>query len=322
MSRHASTDDLASYAEGLLRHRRAAKIASHLAGCAQCSGVIQEIRQVSVTLASVTFSAMPTELSARIQLAIASESTVRVTSEPAGEASRRDLPVPGQRSPARRGLRIPRFSSPLTASIAAVGAAVILAGGGYEIATNLSSGGTTAAGSSSSARHVPAASISGAASNAGRAPSASAPNATPANSVRYGPEITYQHGGQNQTIDTVETGTNFSSGASFPTQAVATLDQVRQSNLKYAGKALSKPGAYAGSEAHINAKQLQGCIGKVAAGRDVQLVDIAQYRGKPATIVIVGGQDSSPATVYAVGGSCSASNADVLAHQNLPLPPS
>lgn len=321
MSRHASTDDLASYAEGILRRRRAARIASHLAGCAQCSGQLQKIQQVSVTLASVQFSAMPDELSARIQVAIASESTVRITSEP-GEASRRDLPVPGQRSPARRGLRIPRFSSPLTASIAAVGAAVILAGGGYEIATNLSSDGTTAAGSSSSARHMPAASISGAASDAGQAPSTAAPDANPANGVRYGPEITYQHGGQSQTIDTVETRTNFSSGASFPTQAVATLDQVRQSNLKYAGKALSKPNAYAGSEAHVNAKQLQGCIGKVAAGRDVQLVDIAQYRGKAATIVIVGGQGSSPATVYAVGGSCSASNADVLAHQNLPLPPS
>lgn len=283
--------------------------------------MIQEIRQVSVTLASVRFSAMPIELSARIQVAIASESTVRLTSEPAGEAGRRDLPVRGQRPSARGRVRIPRFSSPLTASIAAVGAAVILAGGGYEIATNLTGGATTAAGSSSSARHAAAASpFSGPASNAGRLPSAAAPNATIP--VRYGPEITYQHDGQSQTIDTVETETNFRSGAIFSTQAIATLNRVRQSNLKYAGTALHKPFAYSGPAGRINASQLQGCVGKVAAGRDVQLVDVAQYRGKPATIVIVGGQGGSPAMVYAVGDNCSASSADVLARQNLPLPPS
>jgi hypothetical protein len=322
MSRHASTDDLASYAEGLLRHRRAAKIASHLAGCAQCTGVIRELQQVSVTLASVQFSAMPAELSARIQLAIASESTVRVSSEPAGEASRRDLPVRGQQPRARRGLRIPRFSSPLTASIAAVGAAVIVAGGGYEIATNLTSGGTTAAGSASSAKNA-APAFSGPATNAGRLPSQAAPKtATPAaGTVKYGPEISYRQAGHTETIDTVATSTDFSAGASFGTQAVATLDTVRQSNLRYAGKALTKPYASASVD-NVNSKQLQGCIGKVAAGRDVQLVDLARYRGTPATIVIVGGQGGSPAMVYAVGDSCSATNADVLARQNLPQLPS
>jgi hypothetical protein len=307
MSRHASADTLASYAEGILKPRRAAKVASHLAGCAQCSSQIQEIHQVSELLASVQFASMPDHLSARIQVAISSEATARVTSEPSGEAGRRNLPV---REPQarRRGWRIPGFSSPLVGSLAAVGAAVIVAGGGYEIATNVTSSPAGSSAGSSSEQHVPAA-MSG---------SAIAP-ATGA--VRYGPEITYRHGGQTQMIHTVETGTNFQGGATFRAQAVTALGRVRQSNFDYAKNAMTSPFAYAGPNNTANNAQLRSCVTKVAANRDVLLVDLARYRGQEATIIIVASHGSSQARVYAAGASCSASDADILATQNLPRLP-
>jgi anti-sigma factor RsiW len=314
MSRHASTDTLASYAEGLLKPRRAAKVASHLAGCAQCSGQIQELHQVSVQLASVQFSQMPADLSARIQVAIASEATARVTTESAGEASRRDLPVRGRPAHGRRagsrGWRIPGFSSPLVGSLAAVGAAVIVAGGGYEIATNLSSSPAGSTAGSSAEHHVPAAS-----------PVTGGANAPATGTVRYGPDITYQHGGRSETIHTVETGTNFQGGATFRAQAVTALSRVRQSNFAYAKNAMTSPFAYSGPNNTADAAQIRGCVSKVAAGRDVLLVDLARFQGQQATIVIVASHGSAPAMAYAAGASCSGSNADILATQNLPRLP-
>jgi hypothetical protein len=59
----------------------------------------------------------------------------------------------------------------------------------------------------------------------------------------------------------------------------------------------------------------------VAADRDVLLVDLARYRGQKATIIIVASHGSSQARVYAAGASCSASDADILATQNLPRLP-
>jgi hypothetical protein len=61
--------------------------------------------------------------------------------------------------------------------------------------------------------------------------------------------------------------------------------------------------------------RLSGCVGRVAGGAAVLLVDVAAYRGQPATIIVTAG---SPEQVWVVGPGCSASASDVLAHQSLP----
>jgi hypothetical protein len=62
---------------------------------------------------------------------------------------------------------------------------------------------------------------------------------------------------------------------------------------------------------------LSGCVSRIAAGRTVQLVDIARYRGAPATVIVTAAKGSAPAQVWVVGLRCSASASDILAHQPL-----
>src|SRR5580658_2252266 len=129
MSRHASTEDLARYTGGDLKPRKAARIASHLAGCSTCQERVHALESVPSMLASVHYPPIPANLSSRIEMAIAGESAARVAREPASEAGRRDLPVRG--GPARRRRHVPGWpSSVALRTLAATGAAVIVAAGG------------------------------------------------------------------------------------------------------------------------------------------------------------------------------------------------
>jgi hypothetical protein len=304
MSRHASLKILAFYVEGALRPRKASRIASHLAGCSRCTGNAEGLQQVPVLLSSTSFPAIPDNLSYRIEMAIVSESTTRVTvGEPvSSEASRRDLPVRGT-GQERRRWRMPVFSSPLAGSLAAVGAAVVIAGGGYEIASHLSSG-TPA---TSSAANPPQSGAAGGAAASG--------NNASAGMVRVGPEVQFQQHGKHVSVSSVQTSTNFLP-ATLQVQAQGALQAARLGPLKSiqgAGSPAAVPSSTGTSQ-----RQLTGCVSNIAAGRNVLLVDIALYEGKPATIIVVGKAPAGPGVVYAVGQACSATDADVLAQQNLP----
>jgi hypothetical protein len=314
MTRHPSTDKLAEYAEGVLRRRTAVRVSSHLgSGCKRCNGKIVQLRQVTsvLTRASTTFGPMPDQLSTRVEMAIASEAEARVTSAPvSGEASRRDLPARGQQRP-RQGWRVPGFNSPLAGSLAAVGAAVVIAGGGYEIASHLG----TSAPSTSSAT-APSAAVPHV--NAGVRPASGAAGGAGA-AVRYGPAVIFRHAGHQDSIRSVQTGTNFTAAALIG-QARTVLNAVRESNLKASNEVMTTPYATPGSSGTIGADQLRACVNKVAAGHDVLLVDVARYEGKAAMIVIVGTAPDGPGVIYAAGQACSAANADILGMQDLPRP--
>lgn len=302
MSRHVSLEILASYAEGELKPRKAAKIAVHLAGCAVCSEQVQDLRLMPSLLSSVQFPPIPEHLSVRIEMAIVSESVQRVASQPvSGEASRRDLPARAGGQPRRRGWRVPGFSSPLAGSLAAVGAAVIIAGGGYEIASNLGNSAGT----------------SGAPSEAHLGPKAQNGASGATGQVRYGPAVPYRHNGHAGVAQSVETNTNFEP-ATLSSQAQAEWQNERTDSLKSSQQSLTSPFASAAPAVPGGAGQLRGCVNRIAAGRNVLFLDIARYQGKRATIIVVGTQASRPAVLYAVGEGCSAMNSDILAQRNLP----
>jgi len=307
MSRHASLETLSFYLEGTLRRRRNSRVAAHLSGCSSCTRHVQDLRQLPAMLSNVAFPPIPDHLSARIEIAISAESTTRVPAEGAsGEASRRDLPARAGRSPRRRW-QLPGFSSPLVGSLAAVGAAVVIAGGAYEIATNL--GASSSAPSAGSAqRGSPAAPVRN---------GAAAGSAAAAGRVRYGPEVRFQHDGKTQSVASIETSTNFEP-ARLQAQAQAALQAARAGNLKYPQNQLTSPYAYPQATTGVNPGKLTGCVGNVAAGRDVLLVDVARYQGKPATIIVVAGGSGGSDTVYAAGPACSAASRDILAQ--LPMP--
>lgn len=310
MTRHASLKILAFYIEGSLRPRRASRVASHLAGCSRCTGSVQDLRQIPLRLSNVAFPPIPANLTHRIEMAIVAESTTRVTAaEPlSGEASRRDLPPRGASQDGarqdgarqeRRRWRMPGFSSPLAGSLAAVGAAVIVAGGGYEVATHLGSGATSSGSSSSSTVHQPA-----------QSRAAAGGGSVASGAVRPGPRVQFQHDGKTTTIFSVTTSTNF-----LPVTLQAQAQKALQAARLGAAKTL--PGATPAATG-IGARQLAGCVSNIAAGRNVLLVDLAKYQGNPATIIVVGSGPSGPGVVYAVGPACSATDTDVLGQQNLP----
>jgi hypothetical protein len=314
MSRHPSTEELSEYTEGVLKSRKAVKVSSHLdTGCTRCHGQIEELHQVTtfLTRTSVRFGPMPDQLLTRVETALASESEARVTSAPvSGEASRRDLPARGQQQRRRGWRRLPGFNSPLAGSLAAVGAAVVIAGGGYEIATNLGSAGPSA----TSATNAPAAHAApGVSPVSGSANVAGVP-------VRFGPEVPFQHAGHQDSIHSVQTGTNFTA-ATLVAEARRVLAAVRESNLKLSNQAITSPYASpATASAIARANQLRMCVRKVAAGQNVLLVDVAKYQGKAATIIIVGTEPDGPGVIYAAGPGCSAVSTDILGKQDLPRP--
>ena len=297
MSRHYSDDALARYAEGDLSPRKSARIASHLTGCAECRERVRELESVPNLLASVQFPPIPEQLSTRIEMAIAGESAARVATAPTSEAGRRDLPARAR--PTRRGWRLPSMSSPtMRRALAAAGAAVIVVAGGYEIAT-----------------HVTAAGPSGSAS------SGSIARAGPADgSMRLG-RVSYSEHGRPQSINVVKSTTNF---------VPATLRQQTEAAI---GKTASGQAA-TGRPAPLNQTatktpflpplftgpdltRLQGCVGRIAAGSQVLLVDVATYQGAPATIIALKSEPSGLKTVLAVGAGCSAHLSDILARQTL-----
>lgn len=309
MSRHISADELASYAEGELRPRKAATAASHLAGCPECSAQLQALQQVPSLLASVQHPPMPDNLSARIEFAIAGESAARVASEPASEAGRRDLPVRSGR--ARKGWRMPRLSSSLGLRLAAgTAAAVIIGAGGYEIASH-TGGQSTVTNGPKVASGV-----------------SEAPGFAPAQ-MKLGPSLRYTRAGHVESIQMAQAATNFEPGT-FRTQTEAAIksEQVEHNS---AAVRLPNSGAYnaqastarptpAASPGFVvsNLDRVRACVGLIAAGRNLLLVELAMFKGFRATIIVVAPTATSPAYGYAVGPACSGSDRAVLFSLALP----
>ena len=61
---------------------------------------------------------------------------------------------------------------------------------------------------------------------------------------------------------------------------------------------------------------LQGCVTRISAGRQVLLVDVDRYQGKPATIIVVAG-GTGGTRAWVVGPGCSRSDSDVITQASL-----
>jgi hypothetical protein len=300
MTRHASTDQLASLAVGELRRRKATRIAAHVAGCLHCTQVSQDLADVPAVLAAVPYPPLPQIVSVRIETALRIEVSERLSAAPATEASRRDLPVGGrrQRAGAGQSWHLPGLSTPVTKLVGAVGAVALIGGGGYLLATNLPSGAAT---SSSSSAAVP----------------------TPAQPMTQGPDVTYGSPGSQQTVDSVSSSTDFVP-SQLRTQA---LGAFREAQLKgVAGTSASGSARAPASVAPLNSSagvsssagsRLAGCIDAVGAGHRVLLLDLAKYEGKPATIIVLSDTTTSQAEVVVTTDTCSATSPTVLARAPL-----
>jgi hypothetical protein len=319
VTRHADAETLARYRQEDLSRRRASRIRAHLAGCARCRALDEDLAGVTALLADAQPPPMPEHLAARIQTAIAAEAARRVAlpaqaasaapgGATAGEARQgRTGPtgtgVPDGRA-ARHGRhgrdrtrqRRPGFASPVALrAMAAAAAVVVLAGGGYEIAQHVGGSSTSGGSAPTSGGHP----MNGPYS----APAAGA--ALPQHYLRAG----------QQDVPVVESSTNYGP-ATLKAQVTSTV--TRYGLLARSGASVRSPVAGSSPEPFVNipASTLAGCVTRIADGQQVLLVDVARYQGRPATVIVIrapGGAEQ----VWVVGTGCSRTNSHLLTHATL-----
>jgi hypothetical protein len=276
--KHSSAVQLASLAVGEPGPRKAAKIKAHVAQCEQCALVCQQLNAIAAILASASYPPMPENVAARIASAISSEARQRLGATPATEAGRRDLPA--------------RPSVAATWLVAAACAVVIAAGGSYLVAENVVT----------SVTRSPSSALAGA--------------VAPAQQMSLGPDVTYAQPGSLHTIRAVESHTNFVA-AHLRTEAISAVHGAEAREAFATQPSASTAAALIGSAADPSAggpsaRPLAGCVGLIAPGKAVLLIDIARYQAKPAVVIVTAGTVVSEAEAWVVGSSCSATTKDVL----------
>jgi hypothetical protein len=324
MTRHIGELTLARFRQGDLSSRRSLRIRAHLAVCMRCSELNDDLAGVTTLLAEMQPPPMPEHLSARIQAALGAEAARRagvsaaassarpetagaaqpgaLAPRPAARSARHERPARGRRQP-----RPFRLSSPVALrAMAATAAAVVLAGGGYEIASHAGGSGQ------------PSSTVSGpAAAGSAKSPNVSAPFSAAA------PQLRYEYAGHQDGIIAVASGTNYLP----PTLGGQASRELKRnppaSPGPGGGSAVRSNGANAqsaGSAAtfeNIPVGRLQGCLSGLAAGQQVLLVDVAKYQGKPATVIVTKASAAGPEQVWVVGPGCSGTRSDVLTHVTL-----
>jgi hypothetical protein len=326
VTRHVDAEDLARFHEGDLHGWRAWRARSHLSQCSFCTELAAQLAEIPALLASVPEPPIPAHVTARIQGVLAREAAQRtavgvaaattdqapsatersVTGEPNGTAEGRSgtwSQHRRNRPPRRQGI----FGWPVGLRTAAAAAAVaVLAVAGVEIAQHVGTG---------------------ASSNAASGSSRSAPFSN-GRGIAPGPALYYTHNGQQYRISAISTKTNFTPGQL--SSQVSELASARSSSA--AGPAVAPAAPVGGTTAqpasgtagvngtyqNFSIAGLSGCLNRIAAGNLlVVLVDVAQYQGAPATVIVAELSDAGPLQVWVVGTGCSASRSDTLAHTQL-----
>jgi hypothetical protein len=291
---HPDATALAEYRAGLTGGRRARRLAAHVASCADCASVNDQLAAVTTVLASAPEPAMPDAVESRIMAALATEAALVTEASPVTEAAhstaaKRDTalrPVGGDGGGSRRrpgGRRSGpgnRWLRPAVLASAAA-ACLVLFGGVYGI-TQLSSGSSSSSAASSAAGTAAAGSESSAVAGA----------QAPGTHTRLEPA----DGASAATFTVAASGTNY-----LP----ATLAlQVRAQLARPAKTAL--PAAEAAPSA-----QLSACVLHLTGQRRPSLVDRATYQGKPAYVIAVTNR------AWVVGTGCTASNPELIASVGL-----
>ena len=280
---HLDTDVLAEFRAGLITGRRGARIAAHLAGCARCTALDDQLAGVCSLLASVPVPAMPDSMAQRLDVMLAAEVAQRGMTQ--GDQAERahgdgtgESPAP-RRPGGGRGFRL------LTQRVLAPAAAVVLlAAGGYGLSriglgSSTGSAASTTAGSAARAEPTAAASAQANAPTAGPVKRAVPRGITPAIVVR----ISHRH---------------FSH---------AGFEQQVQAELRVPSGSLATQAASA---------QVRGCVQQVAGTNTVQRVESVRYDGRPATLIVA--RTGADDTAWIAASDCSATYGHVLDTTSLP----
>jgi Putative zinc-finger len=321
MTRHVSAERLARFRSGDLGRSATRRVRRHLDGCSRCRETEAALATVPRLLAGIQPPQIPAHLAARIETALATEAAHRAAGSPSMRSGAARLPGPAAHRRSR-----PALPGPALRVLTAAAVIVVIGGGGFELVSHLGGGTTGASSSSGSASRPSAEAPRGTAHSVagGRVNAPSAVGAGPA----FGPAVPYRRGGRLATIRPVRTATNYEP-AQLAAQVRGTLAQTARigAGRPAASKAAASNAAGFGA---VQLSRLAGCVSRVAAGADVRLVDVARFRGTPATVIVTaapqGGTGSTAGSatgstaerIWVVGAQCSRSGSDVLAQQPLP----
>jgi len=306
--RHPDATALAEYQAGLISGPRGRRLAAHVASCARCASVGDQLAAVSSALATEPAPPMPDAVERRIAAALAAEADRTTEASPvtqgppADEAasvaggprhaspgrfrspggSRHDPAGPGRRGRrSTRGARRFRPAMVLSGAAAAVliGVAVVLGVAHFPS----SSSSSTASGSAASAPSQPPEAAGGNASEGnGLAPGAREPAASEPSAA----------------FVVTESGTRYEPATLTAQVRAKMAAQSRTSSAVGAG--LGPPSA-----------TLAACVLHLTGNVRPSLVDRATYQGKPAYVIVAAGR------VWVVGPGCTPSNPDLITSARL-----
>ena len=300
---HPDAEALARYQAGRVRGFRDRRLAAHVASCARCASVTDQLAAVSTVLASVPAPPMPDVVERQITAALAAEATARQASPAARQASPGAAVPHKAAAPAAGGSRPRRHNFRPAIAFVSAAACLLLVGFGYLLSQTSSS-------SSSSAASGAAASASGPVNSpeaAGRVPASAGKAKSPTDVVPVE--------GQSTTFRVVESGTKYEQ-ATLVTQVGAELAQNGTSSGASAGPGAvpSSAAAASGTGGSPPSRTLIGCVLRVTGNAAPRLVDQATYQGRAVYVIV----DARRAWV--VGRGCTASNPEQIT--TVPLPAS
>lgn len=302
---HPDAEVLARYQAGDVDGFRGRRLAAHVAGCAHCASVTDDLAAVSTLLASVPAPSMPDAVERQITAALAAEAATRQAASPAADSS----PAGGQRSRHLRPVRSDRSHTrgfrPVMAAVSAA-ACLLLVGFGYL----LSQTGSSSSSSSAISAAAPAAS----------APAAAAANGHPAAGAQPAGKAVSPTRNALKPLESQQAAQFLVTKSGTSYQQATLAAQVR-GELNRRGTPSASAGtlpATGGSQAAGSAGSLPpspsliGCVLTVTGNVPPTLVDLATYEGKSAYVIAVSDR------AWVVGLSCSASNPDVITSVDLP----
>ena len=342
MTRHLSTRSLARYSAGAFGVRKAARITTHLAGCARCSGTSTNLNLVSRLLADIAPTGMPLSIADRLTGAIAAESASRAAhlsaaasgaavgstdTIPGTESSEPGRAVPGRSDlPARRRRHSERRQRPvlshpvLLRGLATAAGVALVAGTGYLLANSTAPqpGGTAGAPSQHAPRVFRSALGAGLHGGPVRVPYGQGAGAS-----RLQVNSPASRAATVLTSDVNYTKSNL---AAQVQKSVASAGAVSFAGTSASSAPVPAATAAPGSPGRellggLTVRQLTRCLTGLARGRRVLVADVARYLSKPATIIVFRSLTSAHILdVVIVGLACSASDAHVIARITVPLP--
>jgi hypothetical protein len=319
MARHVSAETMAGFRQGELSPRKNSRISAHLAGCDRCRTLDEDLAGVRTLLADAQPPPIPERLAARIQTALATEAASRVV-RPAGSengigtaAPRHGRPTGGQGWLPHLP-QLPHLGSRVAlGSLAAAAAVLVLIGGMYEMVISRGTG-SGPSGIAAGPAHPPAGRSSG--------------NSLALPAPSSGPVLQYQHAGHQDSVTPVRTDTDFTPNR-LRTQVAAAIARygAKTARTAPATTPLSGMPSVAAAPArpptmfgNIAVSVLQGCVDRIDAGELVLLVDMARYRGTPATVIVTAVTIVGPDQIWVVGTGCSGSQSDMMTHATMAAP--